>query len=105
MSYGANEYEKKQQAAAIKDALEKPVTMASSKVDGKEYLLTGLDMFGHQWRQQATQIVKVLDPETYTQYKAVKYGKGDQPDLETRKAAYKIIVERCLELSYRVAGV
>ncbi len=65
---------------------------------------TKLQAAGEHWRQQAVQLLRVIDPDGYAEYRKRKYGKGKTPNLKTRKAAYAFAVGRFLEASYKVAG-
>ena len=66
---------------------------------------TKAQVVGEGWRQQAVQLLRVIDPDGYAEYRKMKYGQGKTPDLKTRKAAYAFAVARFLEASYKLAGV
>ena len=63
-----------------------------------------LQVAGEMWRQQAVQLLKIVDPEAYAEYRKMKYGAGKSPDLDVRKAAYKFALLRFLDASYKIAG-
>lgn len=65
---------------------------------------SNLQAAGEHWRQQAVQLLRVIDPDGYAEYRKRKYGKGKSPDLKTRKAAYAFAIAAFLEASYKIAG-
>ncbi|KKM64169.1 hypothetical protein LCGC14_1504040 [marine sediment metagenome] len=92
--------EKKPQTEAEKQKQQLAVVVGVADVDGTQENVTHLDALSSQWRQMAAKAIKHEDPETYAQYRTVKYATGEEPDLAQRKKAYQIIVERFLELGY-----
>ncbi len=72
--------------------------------DGKNYPITRLQMLGHSWRRFAVAMLKAVSPVDYEEYKRLKYGKMNNPDLETRRKAYGFAVQKFLELTYTVPG-
>lgn len=92
--------EQKPQTEAEKQKQQLEIVVGVVDVDGTQEKVTQLDALSSQWRQTAAKAVKHEDPETYAQYRTVKYATGEKPDLAQRKKAYKIIVERFLELGY-----
>lgn len=73
--------------------------------DGKEYPVTPLNIQSHGWRRFAVECVRLLDPVAYEKYRQMKYSAGPNPDLETRREAYRFIIDRFLELSYTIPGL
>jgi hypothetical protein len=56
-----------------------------------------------QWRVVASRTVAAVDDDAFTQYRAVKYADGDNPDREQRCKAYNMIFGRFIDLSFTVA--
>ena len=101
----ANPFDQAQKAekmAADVEALQSVVSMAEG-ADGQTYPVSRLDVIHSQWRQTATGILRLVNPEAYKKYRELKYSKGQNPDLATRKAAYEYAVLEFLKL-YGVAG-
>ncbi len=65
---------------------------------------TVMQAAGEHWRQQAVQLLRVIDADAYAEYRKRKYSKGKEPDLKTRKAAYAYAIAAFLEASYKIAG-
>ena len=72
--------------------------------DKKTYAATKLDAISHVWRRIAVDALRVVDPDAYAKYRRLKYGKGQTPDLATRRRAYEFAIKRFLELSYNLPG-
>ena len=72
--------------------------------DGKDYPVSGKHIVSTQVRQAITATVKELDPEAYAVYRQIKYANGENPDIETRKKAYRHAFEAFLRLTYHIPG-
>lgn len=89
--------------AAAKEDLTAPFQMFKTE-DGKEYAITKANILSSQVRNMMTSVLKIVNPEAYAEYKAMKYAKGPNPDLATRKAAYIFAFQKFLESTYEIAG-
>lgn len=96
--------EKKQKVKKVQAVLGETIGKGED-ASGKEIDVTKLDMMSHQVRQTVVQVLKDLDPEGYKAYREAKYAGGDNPDLDTRKAAYKLAFEKFLDATYTKPGV
>jgi len=74
------------------------VLMAPIGIKG-DVMVTRLEGLGLQWRRTAIDILKQTDPTGVTLYRSVKYADGatDNPDLDTRREAYKVAALRVIE--------
>ena len=108
--FDANAFEKKQEAEKLAEQREALLTAVAFAVvqEGQEPTpITRLDVLSSNWRQMAARLLKVIDPESYAKYRAMKYGSDGQnrnPEFAARKRAYQFAIRRFLETSYKIAG-
>jgi hypothetical protein len=106
-AFDANAFEKQQDAEkleAAKQHLTTPVTAHHIEGTEGETPITQLDIISTQWRQTATRILKVINPEAYAKYREMKYAGGPSPDHATRMKAYEYAVIEFLHASYKLAN-
>ena len=72
--------------------------------DGKAFMVSKANILSSQVRNMVTSVLRVVDPEGYAAYKAMKYAKGPNPTLAERKAAYLFAFQKFLDKTYEIAG-
>ncbi len=85
-------------------SLFEPVALHEA-ADGNSYPVTPLEIAVKHLRNGAVELLKIADPEGYAKYREIKYGAGDNPDLETRRKAYLLAFERLLQAGYSMPGL
>jgi hypothetical protein len=105
--FDANAFEKaqkKERQESLKETLLTPLGTTELQPGQGETPIVPLDVISHNWRQQATTLLRALDPDAYAAYRKMKYEGGPDPDHATRMRAYRYAVGKFLEISYKLAG-
>ncbi len=105
--FDANAFEKaqkKERQESLKETLLTPLGTTELQPGQGETPITPLDVVSHTWRQQATELLKVIDPTAYQQYRTLKYAAGKNPDHKCRMEAYEFAVIAFLRASYKLAN-
>lgn len=78
--------------------------------DGEDYPVTPAMCLGRQIRRLAVELLRIVDPEKYEQYRKMKYTDPatgqptDNPTLATRREAYRFAMNSVLDATYSIPG-
>ena len=92
------------------DAQIKEMLNATKVVEDKggKTVVSGAMIASTQVRQTVTGILRLLDPESYEEYRIMKYSKANEekrdPNLNERKLAYLFAFKKFMDVTYQVAG-
>ena len=88
--------------AKLLEKLTEPVQMF--EVGEKSFPVSRLDAISSQVRNTIVEVLKVVNPEAYAEYRKLKYATGENPSLAERRASYLFAFQKFMEASYNVAG-
>ena len=74
------------------------------EVGEKSFPVSRLDAISSQVRNTVDEVLKLVDPVGYTEYRKLKYASGENPSLVERRAAYLLAFKKFLEATYNVPG-
>ena len=82
--------------------LTEPVQMF--ELGEKSFSVSRLDAISSQVRNTIVEVLKLVDPVGYAEYKKLKYASGENPSLVERRAAYEMAFKKFLAATYNVPG-
>ncbi|MEI6236318.1 MAG: hypothetical protein WCT04_24945 [Planctomycetota bacterium] len=88
--------------AKLLEKLTEPVQMFES--GDKSFPVSRLDAISSQVRNTVVEVLKIVDPAGYAEYRKLKYASGENPSLVERRAAYLLAFKKFLEATYNVPG-
>ena len=74
------------------------------EVGEKSFPVSRLDGISSQVRNTVVEVLKIVDPVGYAEYRKLKYASGENPSLAERRAAYEFAWKKFLQASYNVPG-